>query len=143
MIMAQYENASGYKMVSLTGQIIRENKIPEGSISGGVLVHRAVLFTFREHLEDPKMEGDHINTKKHDNHLLNLQWMTKLENNGKRNGIKRNRNPDREQSEVHPTWKKDTCRDHLKYNDIAACAESWSYSEEKRKRCDETNHLLY
>lgn len=75
-ILKFYEINSGYLCVKLAG-FNRETKEPR---RWHVLVHRIILETFKpEHPED-KIEVNHIDENKHNNHLSNLEWCTSSEN---------------------------------------------------------------
>lgn len=75
-ILKFYEINSGYLCVKLAG-FNKETKKPR---RWHVLVHRIILETFKpEHPED-KIEVNHIDENKHNNHLSNLEWCTSSEN---------------------------------------------------------------
>lgn len=46
----------------------------------GIYVHRLVLLSFVGPPADPQMEAAHLNGNKDDNRLVNLRWVTRLEN---------------------------------------------------------------
>ena len=53
----------------------------------GELVHRLVALMFLDNLEK-KPEVDHIDRNKQNNHVDNLRWLTKSENNSNKNHYK-------------------------------------------------------
>ena len=69
-ILSPRDNGKGYKKVCLN----------KNGISKNYAIHRLVLETFEPNHDICKKEVNHIDENKHNNYLLNLEWVTSKEN---------------------------------------------------------------
>ena len=88
------------------------------NITGNASVARVVLWTFDCPPDDLKPHCDHKNRTRDDNHLSNLRWVTRSENNI--NQGPRTMNQDREKHPEPDGWELHKYHDHRLFPKIAA-----------------------
>ena len=64
---------------TINGYVLAQ--LQSGGVKKKVMIHRLVLEAFGPSRPSDKHECDHINRVRHDNHIENLRWYTRQQNN--------------------------------------------------------------